>query len=261
MSGPSLHQRYISGERVPVWDEMIRLGDSIREEPVLSDALAVVREVVDRSHRNLRAIHDRLVGLGYEFAKPEAALVEAGPEAVEQVGALEARLGTFPLLIREWYLRLDSVDFSQSQSQEVGPTESCVGGLGFNCTLIMQSLDCYLEQAEHLIRERAEDPRTSEEFGHGKFGSADLPRFLALGPSASNCDPMGFRLPNLGVDGVIYNDGAGDTYFIDHLRNVFEWGGFPFCRWYSKRRRHHFLSARPDIEKVLPILNDGLLPL
>ena len=39
---------------------MIGLGASIREEPVLSDALAVVREVVDRSHRNLRAIHDRL---------------------------------------------------------------------------------------------------------------------------------------------------------------------------------------------------------
>jgi hypothetical protein len=60
MSDPSLHQRYVSGERVPVWDEMSRLGDSIRKEPVLTDALAVVREVVDRSHRNLRAIHDRL---------------------------------------------------------------------------------------------------------------------------------------------------------------------------------------------------------
>lgn len=261
MSGPSLHQRSISGERIPVWDEMIRLGDSIREEPVLSDALAVVREVVDRSHRNLRAIHDRLVSLGYEFAKPEAALVEAGPGAVEQVRALEARLGTFPLLIREWYLGLASVDFSQSRSQEAGPTESCVGGLGFNCSLIMQSLSGCWEQWEGLAREHAEDARTARESGHGTFGPEHLPAFLALGPRASNCDPMGFRLPNLGVDGVFYNDGAGDAYFIDHLRDVFEWGGFPFCGWYSKHRRHPFLSARPDVEKVLPILKDGLLPL
>ncbi len=261
MSGPSLHERYISGERVPVWGEMIGFGASIREEPVLSDALAVVREVVDRSHRNLRAIHDRLVGLGYEFANPDAALVEAGPGAVEQVRALEEQLGTFPLLIREWYLRLASVDFSQSRSQEVGPTESCVGGLGFNCTLIMQSLSGCWEQWERLARDHAEDARSARQAGHATFEPEPLPAFLALGPSASNCDPMGFRLPNVGVDGVFYNDGAGDTYFIDHLRILFAWGGFPFCRWYSKRRRHHFLSARPDVEKVLPILKDGLIPL
>jgi hypothetical protein len=66
-------------------------------------------------------------------------------------------------------------------------------------------------------------------------------------------------LPNLGVDGVYYNDGGGDIYFIEHLRMVFEWGGFPFCQWYSKRRGH-CLSARPNIEEVLPILKDGLLP-
>lgn len=261
MSVPSLHERYLSGESVPVWEEMIRLGDSIREEPVLSDALAVVREVVDRSSRNLRAIHDRLVGLGYEFASPEAALIEAGPGSVEQILALEARLGTFPLLIREWYLRLASVDFSQSQSQEFGPTESSVGGLGFNCTLIMQRLGRCGEQWECLAREHAEVAHAARETGQGTPGPEPLPAFLALGPSASNCDPMGFRLPNLGVDAVFYNDGAGDVYFIDHLRTVFEWGGFPFCRWYGQRRRHHFLSARPDVEKVLPILKDGLLPL
>lgn len=260
MSGLSLHRRYISGEFVPVWNEIIRLSDSIRVEPVLSDALAVAREVVDRSHRNLRVIHDRLVSLGYEFAKPEAALVEAGPEAVEQIQALEARLGAFPLLIREWYLRLASVDFSQSQSQEVGPTESCVGGLGFNCTLIMQSLSGCREQWEWLAREYTEGARAARESGRGPYGLKYLPAFLPLGPSASNCDLMGFRLPNLGVDGIFYNDGEGDKYFIDHLRSVFEWGGFPFCRWYGKHRGGHSLSARPDVERVLPILKDGLLP-
>ena len=259
MSGPSLHQRYISGERVAVWDEMIRLGNAVREEPVLSDSLAVVREVVDRSHRNLKAIHNRLVDLGYDFARPEAALLEAGPGVGDQVRATEERLGTFPLLVREWYLRLASVDFSQSETREAGPTESCVGGLGFNCTLIMQSLDACREQWESMIREHVDDVRTTPELVRGRFRQEHPYAFLALGPSASNCDLMGFRLPNLGVDGVLYNDGAGNIHFIEHLRNIFEWGGFPFWRSYSTREQH-FLSARPHIETVLPILKDGLLP-
>ena len=49
MSGKSFHQRYIAGDRVQVWSELIQLGDSIRAEPVLSDTLAVAREVVDRA--------------------------------------------------------------------------------------------------------------------------------------------------------------------------------------------------------------------
>jgi hypothetical protein len=260
MSGPSFLQRYLSGERVPVWEEMIRLGDAVREEPVLSDALAVAREVVDRSQRNLRAIHGRLVGLGYVFAEPGAALVEAGPGAAERVRATEARLGTFPLLVREWYLRFASVDFSQARPQMFGNTASCVGGLGFNCTLITQDLDTCWGHWERLNREHAEDVRTAGEPGQDPFEPGRLPAFLPLGPSASNCDPMGFRLPGLGVDGVYYNDGGGDMYFIDHLRMIFEWGGFPFWRAYSKRRAT-FLRARPDIDGILPILKAGLLPL
>ena len=149
-----------------------------------------------------------------------------------------------PLLVREWYLRLASVDFSQSRPQEFGPTVSCVGGLGFNCTLIMQSLDACWEHWDGLNREHAEDARTARELGDSPFGSEQLTAFLPVGSYASNCDPMGFHLPDLGVDGVLYNDGGGDTYFMDHLRMIFEWGGFPFCRWYSKKRRPLLCSPR-----------------
>ena len=150
------------------------------------------------------------------------------------MSALEESLGTFPLLVREWYLRIASVDFSQSPSQEAGPAGSDVCGLGVNCTLIMQSIDACREQWSDLSREHAEDVRAARRSGRGSLGPEHLPAFLALGPIASNCDLMGFRLPNLGVDGVYYNDGAGDIYFIDHLRSIFDWGGFPFCRWYEK---------------------------
>ena len=73
MSGNSFRQRYLSGDRIRVWAELIQLGDAIRAEPVFSDALAVVREVVDCAQSNLETIHDRLVHLGYEFANPGGA--------------------------------------------------------------------------------------------------------------------------------------------------------------------------------------------
>jgi hypothetical protein len=259
MFGSTLHQRYVSGERVPVWDEMIRSGASIREEPVLSDALAVVREVVERSHRNLVAIHDRLVGLGYKFAKSGCALVEAGPGAEGRIEEIEAALGTMPLLLREWYLRFDAVDFSQSASQEVGSTESRVAGLGYNCTLIMRRLDACREHWECLRRQHDEDVLTAREPERGTLGTDHLLAFLPIGPSATNCELMGFDLPNPGVDGVYYNEGAGDIFFIDHLRKIFEWGGFPICQFYIKKRKRH-LGPRPDLETILPMLRDGLEP-
>jgi hypothetical protein len=85
---------------------------------------------------------------------------------------------------------------------------------------------------------------------------------LPLGGWASNCDPKGFPLPCFGIDAVIYNDGGGDTYFVDELRSAFQWGGFPFWQWaFSKRRFQPPGVYRPNFEKLLPVLKEGLLEL
>lgn len=60
-------ERYLAGEHERVWDELIALGSSVREEPVYSDALAVAYELMWRVRRNLETLIPRLVGIGYEF--------------------------------------------------------------------------------------------------------------------------------------------------------------------------------------------------
>jgi hypothetical protein len=85
---------------------------------------------------------------------------------------------------------------------------------------------------------------------------------LPLGGWASNCEPKGFQLPCSGVDAVIYNDGGGDTYFVDELRSAFRWGGFPF--WQRSLKKSDFYSPmeyRPNFEKLLPVLKEGLMEL
>src|SRR5262245_51449168 len=100
MPHPSYFDRYIAGQYVAVWRSLIELGAEIREEPLYSDALLVRQEIVRRARHNLRTLHDRLLTLGYQFASPDLALVDAGPEAKADVRQVEGELGTFPLLAR-----------------------------------------------------------------------------------------------------------------------------------------------------------------
>jgi hypothetical protein len=60
-------ERYQHGEYVQVWEELIALGDRVREEPVYSDACAVARETMERGRRNIETIYQRLQSIGYQF--------------------------------------------------------------------------------------------------------------------------------------------------------------------------------------------------
>lgn len=257
-------ERYLAGDREAAWDELIALGDRVRARPWLDDALAVARETVRRARFNVERIHRRLVDLGYRFANPEAAFVPAGPDVPDRIAEMERRLGTFPLLARAWYESLASVDFSQDESQLRGPTGPDVNGLGHNAELIMHDLDRAWEgwlrlcaQHEELCRDAAHLAAEDPEW-HRRLTRPPEP-FLPTGGWASNCDPMGFSLPCLAADGVLYNDGGGDQYLVIHLRQCFQWGGFPFCSYYARGKRPLPGVARPNWERVVPLLREGLL--
>jgi len=61
-------ERYLEGQRVEVWDEFVSLGDRVREEPVLADAVAVADEVMSRVRNNAEILIPRLGAKGYQFA-------------------------------------------------------------------------------------------------------------------------------------------------------------------------------------------------
>jgi len=64
-----LFDRYIRGEHEPVWDELIKLGSTVREDPNAADALAVAFETMKRVAENVRTVTARLRALGYEFTR------------------------------------------------------------------------------------------------------------------------------------------------------------------------------------------------
>jgi hypothetical protein len=51
-----------------VWDELVALGEGVREEPVFADAVAVADETVRRAHSNAEILIPRLAAKGYQFS-------------------------------------------------------------------------------------------------------------------------------------------------------------------------------------------------
>lgn len=268
MANSQFIERYQAGEHVPVWRELIELGDKVLEEPLHSEALRVCEEIVRRARVNLQTLHSRLLSLGYEFAEPHSALFDAPPDASAKIDEFEQELGSFPLIARVWYRTLTSVNFCQADQQVAyrqsvrPPPGPDIFGLGSHPVLIFQSLDRSREQLRHMAVEYKEQIRRIKDRGWAEPSEFTEPAILPLGGWASNCEPKGFPLPSYAADAVIYNDGGGDTYFVDELRSAFQWGGFPFWQWSLKKPRFYSpMEYRPNFEKLLPVLKEGLLEL
>jgi hypothetical protein len=257
--------RYQAGEHVAVWRELIAPGEAVRHEPLLSDATAVCNEIVRRAQINLRLLHRRLLDLGYEFAEPQAALKDAAEEAPSRIDAFENEFGRIPVIARSWYSTFESVNFCQADRQQASrkggfpPSAPDINGLGSHPVLFFQGLERSREQFETLKAEHGESAKEARELGHAYYPT-EFGSHLFLGGWASNSDPKGFALPCMGIDGVIFNDGGGDTYFVDELRQAFQWGGFPFWQWGLKKPKFYApMEYRPNFEKLLPLLKEGLL--
>ena len=149
MAGQRFLERYLAGEHESVWRELIELGGKVLDEPMRAEALAVCEEIVRRARFNLRTLHARLLDLGYEFAEPANALVDAGPDAEVEIDALEQELGAWPLIARVWYRTFGSINFCQAEQQLFfafkgdmrPPAAPDIFGLGSHCILFFQSLN------------------------------------------------------------------------------------------------------------------------
>lgn len=251
--------RYGLGEREAVWQELVSLGAKALAPPVFSDAQVVAGEIVSRAHHNLLLLRDRLAAAAYRFEFPDEVLVEATEADRAAVTDLEQSMGALPLVVRTWYQRIASVNFRQHPDQlryredvHTDSAELAVVGLGLHVPLVFLRIGRCLE----LRRKIMDDYTTSGEQPTG------FDRFFTTGDVASNCEPKGLVLASQQVDGTLYNDGGGNVCFVDELRKAFALGGFPF---WSRRVQYRYGAAligrRPDFEKLLASLADGLLAL
>lgn len=254
----SFFKRYCNGEHDVVWSELLKLGGKIFEKHILSDALSVTYEFIDRVYFNLSVLHEQLQDIGYKFAKPNAVLVDASENVKIKIDEIEKNIGFLPLVAKAFYEKIDSVNFSQDENQLSGNDKNVdLMGLGMNSVLIFFSLDKIKVLQKQLIKEDEE----ISSYDSDEINDCDknyFNKFFPIGSFASNNEPKGFILPDKNIDGIIYNDGAGDIYFAEELRLSFKWGGFPFWKNWG---RYAFLKNRPNINKLLPVLTRRLKPL
>jgi hypothetical protein len=251
-------ERYLRGDRVSVWRELIELGSRAFSPDVFPQALQVASEIVDRSVRNLRVLKDRLLAAGYRFADPASVLVEADDRDRAWIATVERELGAMPLVLKIWYERLACVDFGQADDQLFSKSvNEPLAGLGINTVLVVRRLPECLQKSREFA---AEAKRDREQTGEPD-DRADEP-FLPLGDYASNCDAKGFVLPCRAVDGNYYNDGGGPIGFVQDMRGAFDRGGFPAARYLVKRKVSLIPDhARAPIEAFLVGVQRELVPL
>lgn len=123
-------ERYLQGECIQVWAELVALGDQIQNEPIYSDAWAVACETMRRVRQNIERMIPRLRALGYvflhdqlpkerDFSVQALAWIQAIPPVrteppsniVVQLGVLEREVGLLPLSLRAFYQEVGGVNF------------------------------------------------------------------------------------------------------------------------------------------------------
>lgn len=258
----SFFERYRRGEEEEVWAELFSLGACVREDEVFPDAMAVAREFTRRAWSNAQTVHRRLHDLGYRFKNPEISLSAAAPGAPSIIGRIEDEIGVLPLSLKAWYEVFGSIDFRQDSSQRFPPGDSPVSGLGENCQLVMHDPATVLAEWQRRRDEFFSPSEASLRFWDSVGGRPSAPEMtIRTGGVATSCDPIEFVLPELRADGVL-DTGFAKMSFVSLVRESFRCGGFPYCRLMLEGKWDlGNILARPEAEKIVPLLKADLLPL
>ena len=200
-----LFDRYRAGEHRAVWEELVSLGSSVREDPVAADALAVTYETMHRVGQNVRTLIQRLGTIGYRFAEKS----HASPASAKQVRAFEKEFGTLPLSLRAFHEVVGEVNFIGNHPG-IDPRGNPVAP----DPLVVYALD------EGIVEFDDDDD------------DGERPTALTIAPddlhkaNTSGGDPYEMAIPDLRADGELLNE-RHELFFVDYLRLAFRFGGFP----------------------------------
>jgi hypothetical protein len=245
----SFLDRYMSGECERVWGELVSLGHQARHAAYFGDAYAVAKETMRRVRRNVEILVERLNGLGYEFARPEAAYIPPDGAALERIVAIEESLGPLPLSLRAFYEVVGSVDFTQSRGQLIQyhrPKRERAGDiqvLGEEDPLVVAPLT-------ELVESEASAGRVYFCFAADEFHKANY----------SGGENYHVWLPDPRADFEIVGMYGIDERFVEYLRATFSWGGFRGRVKTLEEDESRCRKVAPKLD-VVRSLSDGLLPI
>ncbi len=197
-----LLDRYLAGEHEAVWRGLVALGAAVREDPHAADALGVAYETMRRVEANVRTVSERLLRFG--FTKSDGPLHTTPARDVEkQIRQLEKAAGTLPISLRAFYEVVGAVDW-------IGSHPDLSAARSPLCTDPLVVIP--IEKALELASENGESILIAPDALH----KADT----------SGGDPYQIEVPNPAADGILLFEDH-DLYFVDYLRLVFKFGGFP----------------------------------
>jgi hypothetical protein len=197
-----LFDRYVAGEYEKVWNELIALGPNVREDPHAADALAVAYETMRRVEANVRDITARLQALGYHATSTQPHL-PPGRKAHRQLASLEKAAGALPLSLRAFYEVVGAVDWIGEHPSLAPRTDSVAPD-----PLVVFPI----EDALALCEDGVESIMIAPDDLH----KANI----------SGGEPYEIEVPDLCADGKFLNE-RHELYFVEYLRLVFRFGGFP----------------------------------
>lgn len=253
-------ERYQGGEHERVWDELVRRGEEVFEEPLFSDARAVARETMRRVRHNIELLVPRLHQLSYQFAtlsrhpdywKDVPVFVPSPPDTNEAIEEVEDLVGTIPLSLRAWYEIVGHVSLigfhpEWPRTDELDPlwVEHLTALLGNSTKLpeIRASFE-FLMSFSRNIEKRGGEPFVVEI-------SPDLFHKNNFSGGAE----YGIPVPTKAADALLLHEWH-ETTFVNYLRICFRWGGFPGIeRCKDDVYKQNFL-------RYLPFLTQGFLPI
>ena len=227
----SFLERYRLGDFDAVWADLRKLGPEARDPDHYTDVWAVCQEAMRRVRRNVEEIIARLSRSGYEFTDPWDGTTVIRPHAppTEDSRAfanwLEGLEGTLPLTARAWIEGVGDVNLMGNHPrwpEREMYTDALVIEFEYRTWALGDDAQ---KVREHY---QTEHDWWNKDGASGEYG----PRQIDVAPdvyhkvNVSGGAPYGIIVPDPSADAAINLDGA-KMYFVDYLRECFQWGGFP----------------------------------
>lgn len=224
-----LLDRYHAGDCQAVWQELLAQGGGMQPSPDFLDAEEIANETMRRAKANVKTILTRIPEIGYHLkfslhapAGSISAYSEPSAEVESEILNFEKTVGPIPLSIKAWYRQIGTVNLCWDQEAEAPFPQDwarLIAGSEFYLDPLV------VHPPDYTLNEVQSDETIVGEDGVVRFAVSMSPDFYHK-DETSGGSPYCFALPDNSCDTAVLYEPHGIT-FVEYLRTVFEWGGFP----------------------------------